>query len=137
MRGMGCAVVFALSVLAGCGNSGELPTYAVKGKVEIEGGGPLKAGQVMFVSDKVTAKGLVKEDGTFTLGTYGDADGAPAGSYKVYIIGTSVPKAGGSGTYDREELIDKKYSDQTTSELTFTVEQKSNECSLTVKKPGA
>ena len=81
----------------GCTNHEELPkTYAVKGKVVLKNGKPLKGGFITFTSvtsDEQRAYGDVKEDGTFTLDTVALTSrarserltGAIEGDFKVTI----------------------------------------------------
>ncbi len=125
-----------LAAGAGCGGNA-LPTYPVKGKVQIDGGGALKVGEVIFSSDKVTARGQLQEDGTFVLSTFkeGGGDGAPPGNYEVAILGAVVSKKDDKNPYASEPLIDPKYGDRATSGLKFTVESKPNQFEITVKKP--
>ena len=74
--------LICLMAVAGC-NNGQLSTYPVSGDVSIKGAGALTVGEVVFTSDKVTAKGAIKEDGSYSLTTYKENDGAPPGKYQV------------------------------------------------------
>ncbi len=119
----------------GCGG-GPVKTYPVTGTVKITGAGELKTGEIVFTSEKVTAKSQINSDGTFTLSTYGTRDGAPAGKYQVYILGASVNKPTSANPYGIELLIDPKFGDRKTSGLEFTVEEKSNKFTVEVTPPG-
>lgn len=119
----------------GCGG-GPVKTYSVTGTVTIAGAGPLKAGEIVFTSEKVTAKSPIGSDGTFSLSTYGTRDGAPAGKYQVFINGGSVNKPTPNDPYAIELLIDPKFADRKTSGLEFTVEEKSNTFKVEVTPPG-
>ena len=60
-------------------------------------------------------RGIVKEDGTFVLGTYGKDDGAPVGEYAVTIQCFSKPKKGDDGF--GKNLLPPKYATVKTSGL--------------------
>lgn len=58
--------------------------------------------------------GKVKEDGTFTLTSYAEGDGAPEGEYGVTVQWNKEPKAGkfalsGEGGGGGRELLNPKY----------------------------
>jgi hypothetical protein len=81
------SAVFACLALSGCPSKGYLP---VKGQLLWEDGRPLQelAGfEVTFSSQelKLSARGTISEDGTFTLGTDKAGDGAPPGTYVVTV----------------------------------------------------
>ncbi len=123
------ALVFVLS-LAGCGGESGPALYPVEGTVEIEGGGTVTQGEVVFTSPSHTATGNIGSDGKFKLGTNKPGDGAPTGDYQVTVMGTST------GDYTAKvRVIDEKYEAQGTSGLKFTVAAKPNEYKLTVSKP--
>src|SRR5438045_8319245 len=83
------AVVVACALLpAGCNHGTALSP--VRGTVTLEDGSPLKKGMVIFEGTAadgraVTARGEVKPDGSYQLGTYKPGDGAPLGKYRVPI----------------------------------------------------
>ena len=73
--------------LSGCGVSkNEMETAPVHGIVTLDGA-PLTTGMVHFMPESGrVAKGKINGDGSYTLGTYGDEDGAIVGRHKVFII---------------------------------------------------
>lgn len=85
-------------IFSGCGGGA-----SVTGTAKLEDGTPLTAGEVEFNpitaegggdSDEaapVPAVGTIGEDGTFTLGTYSETDGAAPGKYKVLIFDAQPP----------------------------------------------
>ncbi len=81
------AVVAGLLVLgaAGCGPG----LYPVRGTVTYPDGKPVTGGMVVFESKDsakpVTARGEIREDGSFELSTHHPGDGAPAGKYRVLV----------------------------------------------------
>ena len=79
-----CVVAMLGVVVAGCG-SDRLPVAPVTGKVFYQGK-PLEFGSVMFQPDKGPAgRGTIQPDGSFTLSTYSEGDGAVIGQHKVRI----------------------------------------------------
>jgi hypothetical protein len=83
-------VIVLLTLLAcavGCGDD-RLPTYPVLGKVVFADGSPVKLGTIECLSEThgVQATGSINRDGTFTLKTYRDNDGAVEGTHKCVIV---------------------------------------------------
>ena len=84
----------AVLVLAtGCTPAVVLPqTYPAGGSVVSRGGPPLTGGTVQFNSQSdplLRVLGTIDSDGSFTLTTTKDtaqADGAPEGEYKVFVL---------------------------------------------------
>lgn len=120
--------------LAGCGSR----TYPVKGVVVWPDGKPateLAGYAVTFeaVEAKVGATGDVQADGTFTVGTYRDGDGAVPGRHRVALtppdplhdVDKPRPKA----------ALPPRYRSLEKSGLVVTVERKTNEVTLQVERP--
>ena len=90
-------ILFAVLVLAatGCGNK-----VTVRGKVTFsDDQSPLTVGQVRFQSGTLQARGTLKADGTYVLGTVSEKDGIPKGTYNVTIadaVDVVVPEAKGN-----------------------------------------
>jgi len=76
--------IAALSI-AGCGDGTK--TYNVTGTVKFTDGSPLTTGTVIFAGENVASQGEIQPDGSYALGTNAADDGAPAGSYKVFLAG--------------------------------------------------
>lgn len=144
------ALGFVAVLAAGCGGSG-VKTYPVSGKVTFEDGSPLTKGTVVFESTTMAAMGQIQPDGTYTLTTYKDGDGAPEGSYKVYLQGdifgseeeAASPTEDGLEDYAEgstetvgEALVDAKFSGPQNSGLTCDVSG-STTFDFKVQKPGA
>ena len=65
----------------GCGNN-----VKIRGKVTFsDDQSPLTVGQVTFRNDTILARGTLKPDGTYVLGTLKEKDGIPKGTYNVTI----------------------------------------------------
>ncbi len=127
-----------LLTLAETGCSGKQP---LSGKVTFPDGKPLNCGVIHFVSDSYLSRATIKEDGSFIVGSESEADGIPAGSYKVYIVGAIIEDASAvpekekvkSGWKDPDvsasqakerpmiSLIDQKYTSLDSTPLTFTI----------------
>jgi len=58
----------------------------IRGKVTFsDDQSPLTVGQVVFQTDTLQARGTLKPDGTYILGTLSEKDGIPKGTYNVTI----------------------------------------------------
>jgi hypothetical protein len=120
-----------------------LPTYDAGGKVTFADGKPLAGGWIEFrtqdVQPPISARGEIKADGTFRLGTYEPGDGAVAGQHAAVI---TPPQP----NIDRDELrgpppspIDLKYVRFDTSPLKYQVskDRSKNEFEVRVEPPAA
>jgi hypothetical protein len=130
-------LVFAAG-LSGCGNTdrpsaGKL--YEVKGSVLLPDGKPLTGGTVDFEPVKGSvylASGAISPDGTFSLKTANQGDGAAVGEYRIRIVPDEATVGfvtkGKTKTRDLSKLpYSPKYLDADTSELTVTVKPESNQ----------
>lgn len=146
----GRIVAAAFVLIAGCGGN-ENGTYPVTGKVTWEGQ-PVTEGTVTFLSLEQgrPASGTIQPDGTYSLHSFSDNDGAKPGQYSVEIKaidtsafsniepltveqevelmkqGKQLPTFGGKRTKTKW-LVPEKYSEAITSELIENVEPKNNE----------
>ena len=120
-----CVVALSaiLTMLAGgCGEKSEFPaTEPVSGKVTYKGQ-PVTKGTITFQSDAgQTATGMIGPDGTYTLSTFGEKDGAIPGHHKVMVIANDADPTlmpGSSPGYKTpKDLVPKKYSELNTSGL--------------------
>jgi hypothetical protein len=100
----------------------------VSGKLEYEDGQPLKelAGfEVTFTSEALhkSARGVIKDDGTFRLTTSRPGDGAFPGVYKVIV---AQPHPEPERPFVGNPVVDLKYEDPEKTDLEATVEAKTN-----------
>jgi len=117
------SILFTFAVFTaafvGCGGD----NVHVSGKVTFsDDNSPLTAGVVNFESASHNARGDVKPDGTFVIGTLKENDGLPRGNYRVSITRArkSIGKdEGGDDIF--EPLIDEKYALGHTSGITMDV----------------
>ncbi|MFO1096213.1 MAG: hypothetical protein U0992_23340 [Planctomycetaceae bacterium] len=124
---LGIAVIFA-----GCGNTQNSWEKVVpaEGVISFKGK-PLAGALITLVPQDVSFPPSVRPnatsgpDGTFKLGTYSTADGAPAGEYKALVLHYPVvgsKKSPNAGPND----LPKKYSRPETTTLTVRVAEDSS-----------
>jgi hypothetical protein len=105
------------ALLAGCDSSRQ--TYPAGGTVLFDDGKPLSQGLVTFrltgTAESVTARGPIQRDGTFTLTTFKDGDGAIAGTHQALVVVPLVE------SYTGPPPINRKFSSYESSKLEFTV----------------
>ena len=107
----------------------------VKGKVTLPDGTPIGVGDVVFEKGDFAATGVIKRDGSYTMGSFKATDGLPKGEYTVYIRGaTQTGEAvefrtlGGGGQMQTmsipslEPIIAKAYTSASTSPLKVNVQ---------------
>lgn len=124
----------AALVLVGCGDDSLAP---VSGVVLLDGE-PLPRGTVRFTpSSGRGASGEIRSDGTFTLGTYGESDGALIGWHKVAVIAYEPAQGGGDGRPDMTQsspeinyLAPKRYMSPESSGLRYEVTPGRNHAEL-------
>lgn len=114
---------FLLLGTVGCGGDS---FYPVTGKVTFPDGKPLTIGRVNYDSEKHSAYGQIQEDGTYELTSIEEGDGAPAGTYKVYISGANEGSytggAHGEGMFVASgSLIAKEYASPDSTPITKEV----------------
>jgi hypothetical protein len=82
------------------------PAYPVKGRVLLGDGKPLTSGKVIFLPRQggMTAHGEIASDGTFSLKTADEREGAPAGEYKIRIEPGASAVAVKGGRLDTNNL---------------------------------
>jgi hypothetical protein len=130
------AIALAVAtVSSSCGKStpevkGKLPVFPVKGTVEIDGR-PLSRAELVFYpfgtgfptgSAKNLPQARTDGDGNFSVSTYAENDGAPAGDYRV-----TVKWRGDEGRTDDEgNLLPAKYANPRTTQLRAKVEEGEN-----------
>jgi hypothetical protein len=78
----GLVMVAVIVCAAGCSEK-----VKVTGKVTFPDGSPLTVGKVTFETATFAATGILKEDGTYVLGSVSERDGIPPGLYRVYVAG--------------------------------------------------
>jgi hypothetical protein len=109
--------------LLGCGE-GQKPVFPATGKVMFQGKPTPKA--VVWLhpenSDgspgEVRPRGVVNDDGSFSLSTYKTDDGAPAGRYRAVVFWyQNWAKPNGQGDELGKNLLPPRYQDPMKSDL--------------------
>ena len=107
----------ALVAVAGCGSRG---LHRVQGQVTFPDGSPVKAGRVVIeYGNGRMAVGRIRPDGSFNVGTLTESDGMQAGTFRVAIKDTFVPKSDTSSEF--VTLVHSRFANPATSGLEFTV----------------
>jgi len=120
-------------VAAGCSDS--LVTWEQAhqafGEVRYKGEPVFGAQVILFPTDKAAPTNIrpiakSEADGRFTLSTYGQNDGAPAGDYQVAVVWHPLVNTG-SGQVAGENKLPAKYAKPETSELKIHIDPGVNE----------
>jgi hypothetical protein len=120
-------VVYALSCTGCADKAFHLETASVTGTVTLDGK-PVTEGVVLFTPARgKLARGALSEDGTFTLSTYKDGDGAIVGTHQVAVISRlesdaatfEKPLAPGQQLF--KWIVPERYANGATSGLVFEV----------------
>lgn len=122
-------------LLAGCGGGSPvdppvLPVAPVSGSLKFGGEVPVGA-KVSLVpvsrsEEGIASSGVVSQDGTFKVSTYGQDDGAPVGDY-VVLVQWFKPLGGEDGNAGGPNVIPRDYSDPTKSPIKVTVKDGENQ----------
>lgn len=124
------AGLLACAACLGCGEDWKAETYPATGKVTINGEPPEGAVVTLYPADEKVDKrnsrpwGIVQEDGTFTLKTYENGDGAPAGEYDVTLKWPWDVSTPSGAMTDR---LGGRFSRPEQSQWTVTIEEGENE----------
>jgi hypothetical protein len=122
----------------GC-DSGRAPLYPAGGSVTFPDGRPLTGGWVEFqpvdATVHVVARGQIRSDGGFELGTYKRADGVMVGQYRA-LVSPLLPVVD-DDLKSHPLSVDPLFRSFDTSGLRFTVTQDAakNRFSILVKPP--
>lgn len=117
-------LVIVFATLAGCGD-GRLETYPVQGQFKFQDGSVPKFGDVEFYNEqhRLNARGKIGRDGTFTVGTFKEGDGAVAGKHQIVVMQhitsplTARALTDGEVQHDHGKLLNQAYYDYRTSDL--------------------
>ena len=123
--------LFTFLLLSGCGNK----MYPVRGQVVFEDGTPaneLAGYAIMFQSQehKTSAAGTIQPDGTFSVGTHTDTDGAMLGKQRVAI----TPPIPLTHVRRAPSKIHERYGGFDTSQLEIDIKPETNQPTITVER---
>lgn len=133
IHGQFLATLLAAGALAGCGKA-EQPwekVYPAAGVVKFKGE-PIEGAVITLVPVSKEVPSFVRPtatsdwDGTFQLGTYSQADGAPVGEYKAVVLRYPVVGSKESPSAGRNNLP-RKYATAETTDLTVTITELASE----------
>ena len=127
-RRVGALAAVGLAVLASSCGAGRKPVFPVRGQVLDAQGKPAAGALVIFHPVQADPKGPLKpvghadENGRFTLTTYKEGDGAPAGEYVITLTWPRPKKT----PFDPEggDQLQGRYANPDRSNFRFTVENK-------------
>jgi len=127
-------VLVGLVFVFGCGSGKQ----SLRGKVTFsDDGSPVPMGTVFFNATTSFSRGEIQSDGTYVVGTDTLTDGIPKGTYTVTINATEYTERRspeGSVSSTSKSLIDPKYNDAGTSNLTFTADGKTKKFDIQVDR---
>lgn len=129
-----CGSLAILALASGC--SSQLETYKVNGRVEFENGRPVVVGLVECLSleHQLNARGTIREDGTFSLTSFEEGDGAVAGKHKCVVIQMVIGENIKGHRPSTVGVVDSKYASYQTSGLEIDVSPDGdNKCVLIVR----
>jgi hypothetical protein len=120
------SVLFAVG-LVGCGEAAKPWEIVVpaSGKITFEGK-PVDGAELTLTPVAADVPATVRPsaksgaDGSFTLGTYGTDDGAPAGEYKVSAVWFKLVNSGGSMVRG-DNALPAKYANPDTSGISVVI----------------
>ncbi len=134
---LGHVLLILIVILPGCGQNEKLG--GVYGTVRLDGK-PLAKGTVRFTpAAGRAATGNIQSDGTYTLGTYGESDGALLGKHQVAVIAYDAA-ADSRPAYEirnvkSTSLVPDRYMSVGTSGLTFDVKPGKNQADFELTSP--
>jgi hypothetical protein len=117
------------TTLWGCGDSGRIPVYPVRGKVTLDGQPAVGAYVIFHPTTKdekkigLKPRGVTNDDGEFVLRTYESGDGAPEGDYQVITFWGSPDDLTEEGIIPENwRSLMQKYGQRRNPQFTATVE---------------
>lgn len=125
------SIVLLLLSVAGCGKN-----VSISGKVTFsDDGSPVRHGVVCFQTESLLARGNIKQDGTYVLGTEYIGNGLPPGLYHVTVIDTrKLVGTTPQGDPIFENLVDSKASHRDTFNVTCDVTKSLRKFDITVDR---
>jgi hypothetical protein len=127
---------FMAMCVASAGCSDRLRTYPVNGKVQFKTGGVVHVGTVELKSREhsVHALGPIQSDGSFTLTTYKDGDGAIAGIHDCVVVQFVMAEGLAGHKPSTIGVVDRRYASYSTSGMQVDIStNKKNEIVLEVE----
>lgn len=140
---IGIASSLLILTLVGCGGANEqMQTAKVKGKVTFNGQ-PVVEGELLFAPDGggdepgKPGAAKIQPDGTFTVSTYGNGDGAVIGTHKITYIAPPPRQmneqedvSSGTPSNSTEKPVPSPFAGMVTEQQTVEVESGTNELEI-------
>ena len=132
--------IVALLLLGGGCDDGRLPTYPVIGQFKFDDGTVPKFGDVEFYNQAhdINARGKIGRDGTFTVTTFVDGDGAVEGAHQIVLMqnvaSPLTAKLDAKINHDHGMLLSTEYFDYRTSDLKCVILKTENRLNLVIRK---
>ncbi len=113
-----------------------LPVFPASGRISVKGQVPAGAFVVLHPKngtatdskgDVVRPRATVKSDGSFVLGSYDSADGAPSGEYSLTVEWRKIVKSPDGSPVLGPNVVSPKYSRPESSPLSIRIAEQSNE----------
>ncbi len=132
---IGTIILLVLVSSSGC--SDRLKTYPVQGRVQFPSGAPVRVGTVELKSQEhgVQARGTLETDGSFSLTTYEEDDGAVAGTHDCVIVQMIMTEGLEGHRPSKLGVIDPRYHRYATSGLQIKIEP-NTENQITIEVEG-
>ena len=110
------------AITSGC-NHQPFPTYPVTGTVEFADGTPVAFGHIELYHEQhdLTARGTIQPDGSFSLGTFDEGDGAVEGTHRAIVVQLLIPGQMNGAHPDHGRHVARNYADYSTSGLEVVV----------------
>ncbi len=141
-----------LLTVPGCGEPKRPPTVQAGGRVTYQDGQPVTNAEIVLLpvaGGDYSPHGRLDQDGKFQLSTFGENDGAPAGTYKAYFRAvlpqlakgpppvTGKPATAGMPAVVKiETVVAKEYLTPEKTPLTSVEIREGGEVNLQIKRPG-
>ena len=125
--------VVSFIAIPGCGDSGRIPVYPVRGKVTLDGQ-PVRGARVTFLpidaDDEIAdfhPGGKTDQSGVFQLRTYEKNDGAPEAKYAVLVQWNAPDRFTKDGDIPEDwEILGDYYGDRENPQFHATVTSEEN-----------
>lgn len=136
--GLVLSALFAAAA-GGCSKGGDpnrLPVFPASGHLSIQGQVPTGAFVVLHPKngaatdpkgDVVCPRAVVKQDGSFALGSYDATDGAPAGEYAMTVEWRRIVKSPDGSPVLGPNVVSPKYGKPESSPVSIRIAERSNE----------
>jgi hypothetical protein len=116
----------AIGLCLGCGEP-RRKTFPISGRVVFADGSPVKVGTIetKSIQHSVQATGKIERDGSFSLTTYQEGDGAVEGEHQCVVVQFIPLENAESVRVSTTGVVNRKHASYATSGLTLRVSAES------------